>query len=143
MRPFVVDASVVIKWLPPFRAEALAPEALILLEQWGRRSIDLVAPDLLWTEVANAHCRAVRQKRVTEDNAKISLAALHGHAIPTVPSEPLIDQALEIALLYGRTAYDSLYVALASMLKAELITADEKLVNALASDFPVKWLGAI
>jgi predicted nucleic acid-binding protein len=38
---------------------------------------------------------------------------------------------------------NSLYVALAVTLKTELITADEKLANALAGYFPVKWLGEI
>jgi predicted nucleic acid-binding protein len=44
---------------------------------------------------------------------------------------------------HGRTVYDRLYVAPAVTLDSELITADEKLLNALSSDFPVKWLGAI
>jgi predicted nucleic acid-binding protein len=39
--------------------------------------------------------------------------------------------------------YDSLYVALAVQTNAQLITADERLANALAARFPVKWLGAV
>jgi predicted nucleic acid-binding protein len=55
----------------------------------------------------------------------------------------LLEQALQIAMACDRSFYDSLYVAVAVSAKAELITADERLVNALGSRFPVRWLGAL
>ena len=60
----------------------------------------------------------------------------------TISSLKLVDQAFQIATDYGRTVYDSLYVALAVQMNAQLITADERLANSLAARFPVKWLGA-
>lgn len=137
----VVDASVVVKWLPLFQYENLVPEAEKLLVRWERGALALLAPDLLWIEVANVHWRAARQNRCTAADAQASLALLQ--RIPTVRSETLIDRALQIALLHGRTAYDSLYVALAATSNSALITADQKLANALAGSFPVNWLGAI
>jgi predicted nucleic acid-binding protein len=50
--------------------------------------------------------------------------------------------ALQIATTYDRSFVDSLYVALSLQARAELITADERLVNALGSRFPVRWLGS-
>ncbi|MGC1619638.1 MAG: type II toxin-antitoxin system VapC family toxin [Candidatus Acidiferrum sp.] len=143
MTSFVVDASVAIKWLSPFRLEVLAPQARGLLDSWRQGAIELIAPDLIWLEVANAHWRAARQNRCTGSDAQTSLLALHAQELPTVPAEQFIDLALRIALQQGRTVYDSLYVALAVTLNSELITADEKLVNTLSSYFPVRWLGAI
>jgi predicted nucleic acid-binding protein len=140
---FVVDASVAIKWLSPFRLEPLAPQARGLLDRWKLGAIDVVAPDLIWPEIASAHWKAVRQNRCTSAEAQISLASLHGDDLPTLPSQQFIDLALRIALQHGRSVYDSLYVALAVTLNLELITADEKLANALAVYFPVRWLGAI
>jgi len=61
----------------------------------------------------------------------------------TRPSADLVPEALEIAAAYGRTVYDSLYIALAQQKQTNLITADEKLANALALYLPVKWLGAL
>jgi predicted nucleic acid-binding protein len=62
---------------------------------------------------------------------------------PAVPSLKLLDSAFQIATAFERTVYDSLYVALAVHSNAQLITADERLANSLAAQFPVKWLGAI
>jgi predicted nucleic acid-binding protein len=139
---FVVDASVAIKWLPPFDKEPLAAEAQALLDGWQDGSIELMAPDLIWPEIANALWRSVRQNRCSVGEAEAALALMQDQDLPVVPSAPLIDFALKTALLYGRTAYDSLYVALAVRSKSDLITADEKLANALAGYLPVKWLGS-
>ena len=143
MTSFVVDASVAIKWLSPFRLEVLVPQARGLLDRWQRGAIELIAPDLIRLEVASAHWKAVRQNRCTAAEAQTSLAALRSQALTTVASEQFIDLAFQIALQHGRTVYDCLYVALAVTLNFELIPADEKLVNALSSYFPIKWLGAI
>jgi predicted nucleic acid-binding protein len=63
--------------------------------------------------------------------------------LPTIPTQALLEQAFVIATTFDCTVYDSLYAALAVDAKAQLITADEKLVNALAAHLPVKWLGSI
>jgi predicted nucleic acid-binding protein len=54
-----------------------------------------------------------------------------------------LEEAFSIAATFDRSVYDSLYVALAARLKAELVTADDRLANALAANLPVKWLGSI
>ena len=43
----------------------------------------------------------------------------------------MLEAAIEIALRTGRTVYDSQYVALAVQIGCRLVTADEKLYNAL------------
>ena len=52
-------------------------------------------------------------------------------------------EAFAIATSFDRTVYDSVYAALAVVMKGHLITADERLANALAAYLPVKWLGAV
>jgi len=59
-----------------------------------------------------------------------------------VSSHRLLPEALTIAFSFDRSLYDCLYVALAVESRTDLITADERLANALAAQFPVKWLGA-
>ncbi len=70
------------------------------------------------------------------------MADLKGYDFDAVPSLLLMDEAMPISLDFGIALYDCLYVALAMQAKADLITADERLANALAARFPVKWLGA-
>jgi predicted nucleic acid-binding protein len=61
----------------------------------------------------------------------------------TVGSFAILPEALAIASFFGRTVYDSIYVALAVTSKTQLVTADERLANALAAHLPVKWLGSL
>jgi predicted nucleic acid-binding protein len=44
---------------------------------------------------------------------------------------PLLEPAFDIALATGRTVYDSIYLALATALDFKLVTADQKLYNAI------------
>ncbi|HUE41934.1 MAG TPA: type II toxin-antitoxin system VapC family toxin [Candidatus Sulfotelmatobacter sp.] len=59
----------------------------------------------------------------------------------TMTSVKLVNSAENIAIQYRRSIYDSVYVALARATRSELVTADEKLANAVAAYLPVKWLG--
>ena len=143
MRSFVLDASVAAKWFLPYEEESLQREAVLLLQGHARGEVRFAVPDLFWAELGNVFWKATRQARFTESEAQISLAGLRSWNLPTVPSETLLGLALKLAHAYGRSVYDCLYVALAIDTKTELITADEKLANAVAAHLPVKWLGAI
>jgi len=67
--------------------------------------------------------------------------------LPMFWGEPLVNEAVElratlgIAMQHARSVYDSVYVALAYEQKAEFVTADEKLVNAVSGRLPVRWIG--
>jgi predicted nucleic acid-binding protein len=138
----VVDASVVAKWLLPSAREPLAEEASQLLLQFSSDKIQLVVPDLFWAEMGSFLWKAVRLKRCALSLAKTRLAWLGEYRITTIPSRACLDLAFAIATAFDRSVYDSLYVALALSFKSHLVTADEKLANALAAHLPVKWLGA-
>jgi predicted nucleic acid-binding protein len=138
----VVDASVAVKWCLPALREELVAEAEELLASSRRREVQFLVPDLFWVEVANALWKAARRREISEDSAASAMSFMRDLDITTVPSLDLVPQALNLAIRYGRTVYDSLYIALAMQSKSEMITADERLANALAARFPVKWLGA-
>jgi predicted nucleic acid-binding protein len=121
----IVDASVVIKW---HVVETHTDAALRLL----RDDVPaLHVPDLMFPEVGNILWKKVRRGDLTEEEARrighlVAAAPLEVH-----PSAPLLEAALEIAVRTGRTVYDSLYVALAVRMDSRVVTADEKLYNAL------------
>ena len=139
----VIDASVAAKWFLPPSGEPLAAEALRLLQSYAEGRLRLSAPDLFWPEFGNILWKAVRQGRISRESAEEAIQALEHRGIPTAPSLPLLRDAFSIAAASGRTVYDALYVALAMVSNAPLVTADERLANALAARYPVRWLGAV
>lgn len=143
MTAFVLDASVAAKWMLPAKGELLRPQAFRLLDAYGAGEVDLLVPDIFWAECGNIVWKAVWQQRLPRAEAELALVSMLRRRIPTVPSTQLLEDACAIAFDYGRSVYDSLYVALAMQSKKHLITADERLANALAARFPVKWLGAM
>ena len=143
MSLLVVDASVAAKWFLPRSAEPLAEEALALLRRYAVGDIELTVPDLFWAEFGNMLWKCVRTGRFSAKSATEALTDLLDYGIPTAGGRELSNDALAIALSTGRTVYDSMYVALAVQRNASFITADERLVNALATHWPVRWLGVL
>jgi len=87
--------------------------------------------------------KAVRQGRLRMASAETALQAMRERCFPTVSSHALLLEAFAIATAFDRAVYDALYVALAINSKSQLVTADERLANALAAHLPVKWLGSL
>jgi predicted nucleic acid-binding protein len=140
---YVIDASVAAKWCLPAVQETLVAEANELLRRQSDGSVRFVVPDLFWGEMADILWKAVRVERCTRESAESSLVKLKQRQIPTIGCESLVEQAFGIAVTYDRSAYDSFYVALALEIGGQLVTADERLANALAARLPVKWLGGL
>ena len=143
MTTYVLDASVAIKWTLPAAPEPLTDKAVDLLKRYRDTEVDFLVPDIFWAEIANALWRGVRQRRWDRDHAESAAADMQDRDFQTVSSQILMTTALEIALKYDRNIYDCLYAALAAESRSDLITADERLFNAFATRFPVKWLGAL
>jgi predicted nucleic acid-binding protein len=138
---FVVDASVGAKWASPELIEPLADRANRFLREYMAGAVQIVVPDLFWLEIGNFLWKAARRGTLTHALAQRGLEVMMNRDFPTLPSRAVLPEALMIAVDFGRTVYDSTYVAVAVATGSELLTADERLVNALGSRFPVRWLG--
>jgi predicted nucleic acid-binding protein len=139
---FVLDASVAVKWSIPSTNETLTAESLHLLQRYVDGEIGFLVPDIFWAEVGNVLWKGARQRRWPQALAERAASEMGDRSFSTVSSLSLLPEALRIAFLHDRSVYDCLYVALAIQFKVEMITADERLANALAARLPVKWLGA-
>lgn len=142
MTSYVVDASVAAKWFLPAAGEPHADQALQLLRDYTSASLGLIVPDLFWPEFGNILWKASRQGRMSLRSAEAAIAEMGKLTIPTSSSMPLLSEAFAIAAAFDRTVYDAVYIALAVSTGAPLLTADERLANALATRFPVRWIGS-
>jgi predicted nucleic acid-binding protein len=140
---YVLDASVAAKWFLPPEQEPLATEARMVLRNYSSGDCRLVVPDLFWPEMGNVLWKAARSGRISPQSCDAAVETLELSGIRTVPSLPLLKNAIAIALAFGRPVYDCEYVALAVESNTPLLTADERLANALSARFPVRWLGAL
>jgi predicted nucleic acid-binding protein len=116
----VPDASVAAKLLfpEPGSAEARA----VLAEADG-----LVAPDLLFAELANVIRSKVRRGETGDTTTPELIAAVVTLPVHAVPLGGLTADALALALAFDHPVYDCYYVAAAVAHDAVLITADRVL----------------
>ena len=128
MTKFVVDASVAVKW---FLDEALADEAERTLEISHVR----IAPELILSEVAHALVKRYRGGELTRRQVTQAMSDLP-RLVRTLATAHLASDAVEIALTYDRSAYDALYLALAIEQGCPLVTADDRLFNAMNAQLP-------
>ena len=126
----VVDASVVLKLFFD------KPKSQKIDALFSRLDSDpssrFYVPDLFYAECANAFSTYARLTGYTPKQARDDMAELRALVLHVVPTADLAAQALDIALKHRVSGYDACYVALASHIHAQLITADEKLVRSLA-----------
>ena len=136
-----MDASVGAKWATPQIIEPLATQAHRFLRAYVEGRIQVVVPDLFWLEIGSFLWKAAKRGAITKLLAQRALEAMLKRDFPTVPSRAFLPEAFKIACDFDRNIYDSTYVAMAAATGRYLITADERLVSALGSRFPVRWLG--
>lgn len=129
MRYAVLDASVVLNWLPRPRGRTIA-EATTLRREFIAGELVVSAPPLLRLEVLNV---AGRQWRRTNVQLQELVAVLDDLDIDYV--EPDLG---EVAAWVGRglTAYDASYVALSEITGAPLVTDDREILD-LAGDLAI------
>lgn len=112
----IIDASVAIKWLV---REDDSDHALALLDR-----SDLIAPDLLACEVANAIWKKRRRGELSDMPTRLGfIMAVFSQIEPT---HRYLARAAAIAVEIDHAAYDCFYLALAEDLAMPVITADQR-----------------
>lgn len=122
MRRIVADASVLVRATVPQPGSDPASRALA--------GGELLAPDIALAECANALWKHVRSGQCALDEALEFLAAIVSAEIDFQASAALLPRALELATLIGHPVYDCLYLTLAAVEEAPVLTADARLARA-------------
>ncbi len=92
----------------------------------------LMAPDLMWAEAANVVWKRLRRNEIATEEASGVVEEMLRVPIVTASNFDLVDSAIALAAVTGRTVYDCLYLALAIRENMTLLTGDERFVNGLA-----------
>lgn len=91
----------------------------------------LLAPDLLWVEVAQIGWKHIRKGFLNAADAEQVVFPMAAVPVERCPSNEFLPTAGELAIEYDRTVYDALYLTLTMRDNCPVITADARLVNAL------------
>ncbi len=132
--PVCLDASFLLRLLLD---DDQVSQADMLWEAWHREERRLVAPTLLYYEVANALRRYVVRGSLSSAEAQTLLDLALRLDIELVGDGGLHRRALRLADAFSLpAAYDAHYLALAERLGAEFWTADARLTQAVQDRLP-------
>lgn len=122
-KEYVVDASVIIKWLNQYKEEDL-DSAEKVLESASRGDIFLFTPDTAVSEVGNV---LVRGKELKTSELQETLEAFWQLPLMVMATDDkLMETASTIATADHITFYDANYLALSFMHNMPLITSNLK-----------------
>ena len=130
---YVLDASVAAYWV---LRNPLQAKALKLRAEYQQNIPELIAPSHFSGEIASALTKAERQKLISVGDAQLLIQDILNTPPVLYAIDSLFYRAVEISSQTRTGFYDCLYVALAEQEKCELVTADDKLINALQGQYP-------
>ena len=122
---FVVDASVAVKWLVEEPGSGAAQEVIA-------GEVDLHAPRLMASEVANALWRKARLNQMERADVVVALGLVPEMPVRWNDDETVIADAVRLALTLDHPVYDCVYLALAHRIGAVMLTADGRFASVLA-----------
>lgn len=124
MKPkaFVVDASVMVKWIRTER-EASLEQAEKLLKDLQENTVMLYAPELAKYEIGNA----LVKRKLTPEQAHKSLEVLYSIPVCFIPeTAAFATMTYKLANELGITHYDAAYLTLGKEFKCTVITENIK-----------------
>jgi len=124
MRGYVVDASVILKWVLGDEREADQGKARELLSAWVEGRVDLIVPKLWQYEVGNFLGREVPGHATEKMKLLLSLGIRSMDL-----NEGMCFQCFTWMKKNRVSFYDASYLAVAYEIKATLITADESFIK--------------
>ena len=120
MKKYVVDASVILKWVLGDEQEADQSSAMKLLNAWGEGRCELAAPSLWIYETGNI------LGRLLNEDAQEKMELLMGLGIQNAECTPAMSTMIFSWMREKKvTFYDAAYLAAAHNLNAVLVTADQ------------------
>jgi predicted nucleic acid-binding protein len=131
VKALVIDAGIALKWVV---WEAGTEAALAL-----RLEARLIAPEILLADCASLLCKKAARGELVRDEALLAARLLQAAGVELVPTRPLLEAAMLIALDLQHPVHDCIYIALAAARNCRLVTADPVLVRSVAQRAQGAW----
>lgn len=131
---WVIDANVAIKWVLP---EIDSDIALSILDD---DQAVLLVPDFFFSEVTNILWKSIQKQGLSLEKARMSLEVIKQVDFKVFNSYDLAIQALELSVQVKQAVYDCIYLALAINNNCQMITADERFINAVQQNSNISSL---
>ena len=130
-----IDASIIVSFLTAEETSIIAEALWVELIE---SDVQVVAPLLLRYEVVSAIYRKTVRGFIAMEDAQTVIQSFMQMSIEYVDSPQLSLRALELAARFKRpNTYDAHYLALSEHLNCPYWTSDERLYNAIHTDFPL------
>jgi predicted nucleic acid-binding protein len=135
LKTFLLDASVAIRFL---LKEDLSLEAELMLESFIKGEIELVAPDLLISEVGNSLRTAVERNIIKKEEAEEAYSVFLKLGLGRIIlSRSDLSSILLLSIKKRISFYDCIYIYASGFVGASLISADEQMINAAKGETSV------
>ncbi len=129
-----VDASFALKLVLDEPESARVSE---LWAAWIEAGVEIVAPYHLIFEAVSVIRNNVYRKNLSAESGELAFKAFLAQDIRLLTPQELHQQAWTLAARFNRpTMYDVYYLALAERLNCDVWSADRRLYNAVAGEFP-------
>jgi len=129
----VLDASAMLEWL------LRTPTGLQIRARVLPSIDEVYAPHLLYLETVQSLRKSVRAQTVSVIRAQEALQDLLDFPLNLYEHQPFLRRIW--ALRDNATAYDAVYLALAELLPATLLTCDSKLASTPGHSAKIEWFG--
>lgn len=128
METLVVDASIGIKWVVEEEGTGIAVDL--------RSRFRFVAPELLVPECANILWKKVQRGELTGNAAVLAARLLERSGTDLLPMAGLLEEMTSLAIDLSHPAYDCAYLVAARRRGSRFVTADTRLLRAVAERAP-------
>ncbi|MGH8719648.1 MAG: type II toxin-antitoxin system VapC family toxin [Burkholderiales bacterium] len=126
---FVLDSSIALAWYLPAQADDYARA---VYRRLGRGDDQIAVPEVFAVEVAHNIIKAVRNRKMSEREARAELTELDALPIEIRPLGLTAGELLSVAQDWRVSALDAFYLSLASGLGVPLASRDGHMNEAAA-----------
>jgi len=126
-RKVVLDTSAVVRLYIP---DGPLPEKLIdSISSAEQGNLDLIAPELLSAEFYQVILKKERAQFIKKSEAELIIESFCTLPIIYISHSGILPLALELSRKFNVAIYDALFLSLAHNMKADLVSADEEMLE--------------